>query len=318
MTPLTFPDGGLQKRKARSKESRWRFKIILSITVAILLISGVAAWSTQNYLWRFPALQSTSHTRALVVDELSLNYPDPSFVSNVTSTLTAKGYTVDYVGPSTTAVNYFRQLPGQGYDLVIIRAHEGSGQSIITTEPYSPSEYLVDQLAGRIVPAQVGAGPVYFALTAKFVRQDMMGRFPESTIIVMGCSALQGTQDMAAAFLDKGANFFVGWDGSVSIIHTDTSTVNLVRLLSSGTSVPEATSLAGGGDPVYQAKLGYLDWNTLVQIRADNLLADAMVWVTLTAILVIGPLAVFASPRLLDMFEHLREAVSRRRTKTSN
>ena len=308
----------MQRRKARSKESRWRPKLLLTVAVTILLITGLAAWSTQNYLWRFPVLQSTSHPRALIVDELSLNYPDPSFVSNVTVTLTAKGYTVDYVGPSTTAVDYFRQLPGQGYDLVIIRAHEGSGQSIITTEPYSRSQYLVDQLAGRIVPAQVGAGPAYFALTAKFVRQDMTGRFPESTIIVMGCAALQGTQDMAAAFLDKGANFFVGWDGSVSIIHTDTSTVSLVRLLSSGTSVPEATRLAGGEDPVYEAKLGYLDWNALVQTRANNLLAETMVWITLTAILVIGPLAVFASPRLLNLFEHLREAVSRRRTKTNN
>jgi len=251
------------------------------------------------------------------MDQLSLNYPDPLFVTNVTKYLTGAGYSVDYSGPSPTAVDSFRLLPEQGYDLVIIRAHEGSSQAIITTESYSRSEYVADQLGGSLVPAQVANGPIYFALTPKFVRENMVGRFPGSTIIVMGCAALQGTQDMATAFLDKGANFFVGWDGLVSIIHSDTSTVSLTRLLSNET-VPEATSQAGGADPVFGAKLSYLDWNTLVQSRTNNLLSKAAVAFALATILIIGPLAVFAGPRLVYSLEHLKEAASRRRTKGSN
>jgi len=250
-----------------------------------------------------------SHLRAIVMDQLSLNYPDPAFTTNITNTLKAAGYSVDYSGPSPTAVDSFRQLPEQGYDLIIIRAHTGSSQSIITAEPYSRSEFAADQLAGRLVPAQVDGGPWYFAITPKFVRQNMAGSFSESTILVMGCSALEGTQDIASAFLDKGANFFVGWDSSVSIIHTDTSTVAFVQLLSTGESVPDATAQAGGSDPVYGARLHYLDWNTLVQSRASNLVSRLIVWVALATIVVIGPMAVFVAPRLFASVDRIRERV---------
>lgn len=246
------------------------------------------------------------------MDQLSLNYPDPSFTTNITETLNSAGYTVIYSGPSSTAVDSFRQLPELGYDLIIIRAHTGSSQSIITAQPYLQSEYVADQLAGRLVPAQVDGGPIYFAITPKFVSQGMNGRFSESTIIVMGCSALEGTQEIASAFLDKGANFFVGWDSSVSIIHTDTSTVAFARLLSGGKSLPEATALAGGVDPVYGARLQYLDWNSLVQSRASNLVSRLVLWGTLAAILVIGPMAVFVGPRLFASLEQVRERVTTR------
>ena len=280
--------------------------------VVVVLIAGISAWSTNNYLWRLPASHSNPHPRALVMDQLSLNYPDPSFTTNITNALNAAGYTVDYSGPSSTAVDSFRQLPKQGYDLIIIRAHTGSSQSIITAEPYSQSEYIADQLAGRLVPAQVDGGPLYFAITPKFVSQDMTGRFSESTILVMGCSALEGTQEIASAFLDKGASFFVGWDSSVSIIHTDTSTVVFAKLLSGGKTLQEATAMAGGVDPVYGAKLQYLDWNSLVHIRANNLISRLIIWVSLAAILVIGPMAAFVGPKLFASLDQIRERVTTR------
>jgi hypothetical protein len=244
------------------------------------------------------------------MDELSLNYPDPSFTTNITNALKNAGFAVDYSGPSPSSVDSFRELPKQGYDLIIIRAHTGSSQSIITSEPYSQSKYVTDQLAGRLVPAQIEGGPLYFAITPKFVRQDMAGSFSESTIIVMGCSALEGTQEIASAFLDKGANFFVGWDSSVSIIHTDSSTVALIQLLSAGRSLPEATARASAADPVYGARLQYLDWNSLVQSRVSSLITRLAVWVALAAVLIIGPMAVFVAPRILASLDHIRERVT--------
>lgn len=304
---------GSEPQRAIPRKSRSRANLLLSIVVLLILIVGIAAWRTDNYLWRFPAWHGNSHARALVMDQLALNYPDPSFTTNITNALNSAGYSADYSGPTMTAVDTFRQLPKQGYDLVIIRAHTGSSQSIITAEPYSTSEFVTDQLAGRLVPAQVEGGPLYFALTPKFVRQSMMGNFPESTIIVMGCSALEGSQDIASAFLDRGANFFVGWDSSVSIIHTDASTVALVRMLSAGSSWPEATNLAGGTDPVYGAKLQYLDWNTLVQSRTSDLISKLLVWAVLASLLVIGPTTVFVAPKLFASLDSVRERVVTRR-----
>src|SRR3989442_12653291 len=102
-----------------------------------------------------------------------------AFVMFIINAWRVEGYDVDYTVPRINAVDSFRQFPRQGYDLIIIRAHTGSSQSIITAEPYSQSEYVADQLAGTLVPAQVDDGPLYFALTPKFVRQDMAGSFSE-------------------------------------------------------------------------------------------------------------------------------------------
>ena len=319
--PLTDSTGSFQQRKVRPKVGKRRTKLLLSILTLIILIVGIAAYTTHDYLWRLPASHSNLQSKALVMDQLSLNYPDPSFTTNITSALEAAGYSVDYSGPSATAVDSFRQLPSHGYDLIIIRAHSGSSQSIITSEPYSQSEFVADQLAGRLVAAQVNNAPLYFAVTPKFVRDDMAGRFSGSTILVMGCSALEGSQDIASAFLDKGANFFVGWDNSVSIIHTDTSTVAFVRLLSTGRSLPEATTIAGVADPVYGARLRYLDWNTLVQSRANVVISKLVLWVALAVLVVVGPMAVFVGPKLFTSLELVKDRVTVRRKKkqeTSN
>jgi hypothetical protein len=60
---------------------------------------GLAAWSTDNYLWRLSSSHDKSHPRAIVMDELSLNYPDPSFTTNITNALKNAGFAVDYSGP---------------------------------------------------------------------------------------------------------------------------------------------------------------------------------------------------------------------------
>jgi hypothetical protein len=300
---LTVESG---KIRLPRKKPRWRSNLVISILVFITIAAGIGLWTTDNYVWRLPTLPSHTTPKALIIDQLALNYPDPSFVTNVTQALVARGYSVDYSGPGTNAVDMFQQLPSQGYNLIIIRAHQGGGQAIITSQPYSPSLYDSDQQSGALVAADVESGPLYFAITPQFVSNDMQGTFPGTTVIVMGCAALQGTQDLAVAFLDKGANFFVGWDGSVTIIHTDISTVNLVQLLSTGKSVPDATSIAGTADPVYGARLKYVSWNGLVQSRIDNMIGQAAVWSFLGAILVFGPLSVFIGPKLFDTLGQLR------------
>lgn len=307
---MTAASGRPQLRKVKSNTRKWRINLLISTLTVVILIAGVGVYVTNNYLWRLPAVRESSQPRALVIDQLSLNYPDPSFNTNITNVLKNAGYTIDFSEPSTDAVDSFRRLPGQGYDLIIIRAHSGSSQSIITSEPYSQSEFVADQLTGRLLPAQVDGGPLYFALTPKFVSDDMMGRFSGSTIIVMGCSALEGSQNIASAFLDKGANLFVGWDSAVSIIHTDTSTVVFVGLLSSGASASEATREASSIDPVYGARLQYLDWNSLAQSRASALVSKLVVWAALASIMTIGPMAVFVAPRLLAQFDRIREGMT--------
>lgn len=225
---------------------------------------------------------------------------------------------MNYTGPILNSIDMFQQLPSQGYSLIIIRAHQGSGQAIITSQPYSQSLYKPEQQSGALVAADADNGPLYFAITPQFVSKDMQGRFPGTTVIVMGCAALQGTQDLAVAFLDKGANTFVGWDGSVTIIHTDISTVNLVQLLSTGKNVPEATRIAGTADPVYGAQLRYVDWNGLVQSRVDNIIAQAALWSFLAAILIFGPLAVFVAPKIFETLDRAKNRALRTKKRSAD
>lgn len=290
---------------------RYKLNLLIALLVLIILVTGIGFWATQNYLWRLPATPSNSPPKALIVDELALNYPDPSFVTNMTNALIAGGYAVSYAGPGPHPIDLFRQLASKPYDVIIIRAHQGGGQAIITSQPYSSSQYQTEQLVGTLAAAEVDGGQLYFAVTPKFVTQEMQGRFSGTNIIVMGCAALQGSHDLAISFLEKGANLFVGWDGSVTMIHTDVSTVNLARQLSDGKSFPEAARIAGTADPIYGARLEYLDWPTLVQSRVDSLVSQLILWSSVTTILVLGPLSVFVVPKLFNLVEGAREKASR-------
>jgi hypothetical protein len=305
----------LSRKNLQNERPRWKANLSLIIILITVIILGTTFWATNNYLWRFPAQSKTAGFRAVFIDELSLTYPDQSLVTNTTQALLAHGYTVDYIAPSPSAVSTFRELPSQGYDLIIIRAHTASHQAIITTEEYRQNAYTGDQISHSLVPAQVSDGPEYFALTPQFVRQDMTGMFQGSTIVVTGCSALEGgTQDMARAFLDKGAQFFVGWDNSVTIIHDDNQIGVLISSLAQGKTVPQAVNQAGTPDPVYNGRLKYLDWNTLVNVRWNNFVSAAILWLGIGSVLVVGPFSVFLAPKFLGKLEEMRDAHWRKRS----
>lgn len=298
------------------KRPRYKLNLLIALLFLTILVIGIGFWATQNYLWRLPGTPSSSPRSALIVDQLALNYPDPSFVTNVTSALAAGGYVVTYSGPGSNPIDLFHQLASKPYSLIIIRAHQGGGQAIITSTPYSVSEYQAEQLTGTLAAAEVDGGQLYFAITPKFITQQVQGRFSGTNIVVMGCAALQGSHDLAISFLDKGANLFVGWDGSVTIIHTDISTVSLAQQLANGKSLPEAARIAGTADPVYGARLEYLDWPTLVQSRVDSLVSQLILWSSISTILVLGPLVVFVAPKLFELFEKASAKASRKSSKS--
>ncbi len=300
------------QRGGRRQRPHWHRNLTVTISLGILLVFGSGMLLTENYLWRLPVTHRTSAQSALILDPLALNYPDPGFVANLTSSLTSAGFSVRYVGPPGSGVDMFRQLPSLGYDMVVIRAHSASRQAIITSQPYNQSLYKDDQVSGGLVAGEAGDGPLYFAIAQGFVRNSMAGRFQDSTILVMGCSTFQGQHGLADAFLDKGARFFVGWDNSVTIIHTDTSTVSLAREMATSRPVPEAVSLTNQPDPVYGARLQFLDWNTLVNDRANSVATAVAFWFILGAVLVGGPLMVFVAPRILSLLDR-PERISRKR-----
>jgi len=84
--------------------------------------------------------------------------------------------------------------------------------------------------------------------------------FPNTVIIMMGCSCLY-LDDLAQAFIQKGASTYMGWHASVGLDYVDEATPVLVaNLFSKGMTIKEAvdkTMADLGPDPYYHAYLNY-------------------------------------------------------------
>jgi hypothetical protein len=187
----------IQRRMAASlRLGRRRLLVALVLSVSLLGFV-ITAWPPQSLHSLFQTGQISS--KAALIDSLSLSDPDPSFVWNVTRSLSSVGITVDYYGPSQVTVGLFRNLPSQGYRMLIIRSHTATffgvptSLSIVTSEPYTKSRYVYEQLVGQVAPAVVRPGNTYFAITPSFVRDAMQGNFWGTVVIQMGCSTLRET-----------------------------------------------------------------------------------------------------------------------------
>jgi len=77
---------------------------------------------------------------------------------------------------------------------------------------------------------------------------------------MMGCSCLY-LDDLAQAFIQKGASTYMGWHASVGLDYVDEATPILVaNLFSKGMTIKEAvdkTMADLGPDPYYHAYLNY-------------------------------------------------------------
>ena len=247
-------------RRGGRRGQRRSWLIVAVVLTAIFLAAVFEDQSSQN---------QTSGVRAAIVDQLSLTYRDESFVGSVTTTLELAGYKVDYYPGEAATVDFYRSLPELGYGLLILRAHSSDHSSgnllaLFTSEVYSTTKYLPEQLVGqvgRVWYGKVGEGTPYFGVNQEFVRQGMKGRFQNTLVIMMGCNGLSYTDAMARAFVEKGAKIYIGWSGSVLGSHTDLATTHLVQhLLEEGKTVGEAiaeTMVEVGPDPLYNSKLIY-------------------------------------------------------------
>lgn len=201
-----------------------------------MAVVALASVSGLDHAWRGA---SDDTLRAVIVDQLSATAPNPAFAEDVTGLLEENGYEVKYYSGDEVTIDLYRHLPAADPDLLVLRTHSTAvvsrgeedltSVSLFTNQPYEERGYLDEQLAGRIGFAQYrDGGPMFFGITADFVRHGMDGDFDGTVVVGMGCQGL--LNDLAAeAFQGKGAASFVGWDGLVSATHTDEATEALLR-----------------------------------------------------------------------------------------
>ena len=209
---------------------------------------------------------------AVIVDQLSLTAPNPGFREEATSMLEASGYTVDYVPGEAVTVDYYRELPTHGYDIVLLRAHAAGSDfaseaptddvTLFTSEPVSAEAHAEEQ-RGRLVKGvgytaqDMEAGNILFGIPPAFVEHRMRGGFEGADVVLMGCDVLRA-ENMAEAFVERGAGTVVGWSRTVTAEHTDAATLSLLGyMLEDGLSAEEAAEAAMaevGPDPYYDAE----------------------------------------------------------------
>jgi hypothetical protein len=222
--------------------------------------------------------------RAAILDQLSLYLPNQAFIENSIQILTKAGFNVVYYGENEVTVDFFRRLPSLGYKLIIMRVHSGlmfkenkitKNVTFFTSEPYSTTKYVMEQLRDEVVPAIVSFTPtfmenqpVYFAITPEFVRSSMEGGFENTVIIMMGCNGLTYTP-MAEALIQRGALVYIGWNLPVSIDYVDNATLHLLNgLIAERRTILDAVMATRneiGPDPNYDAELVF--YPTTVEVR---------------------------------------------------
>ena len=260
------------KAEIRASKERKRHITTAILLAFILLVIVFLSHFTYNFLNQ-PQNQTTNPTssklKAAIVDHLSLTFPNQTFIETATNTLKQEGYTVDYYPSENITVEFYRNLPTHGYGLIILRVHSTTGGypcvALFTSEPYSKSKYLYEELTDKVVPVAYSPedaerGECYFGITQSFVESSMKGRFANTIVIMMGCEGLNNTR-MAKAFVQKGAKVYIGWSAFVSASHTDSATRHLlqhflVEKLTLKQSVQE-TFKEVGFDPEYKSLLIY-------------------------------------------------------------
>jgi len=267
-------------RAEKERERRIAAAIFLAFILIALAFSTYFAYliffqsSIDNALPK-PTLQfkpavPNPEFKVAIVDHLSLTFPNKTFVKTVADMLVKAGCMVDYFSGEKVTVNFYRNLPMGGYELIILRVHSALDANnnpplaLFTSELLDSRRHIKEQLADQVMgvtffPYRPG-DKAYFGIPPKFITECMKGDFPNSLIIAMGCDGLRYA-DMAEAFIQKGAKVYIGWNGTVSATHTDTATTILLQhLITEKQTIGQAvenTMKEVGPDPTYNSILQY-------------------------------------------------------------
>ena len=242
-------------------------KRYLLIAAAVLVLGAINIPSG----CRYPSPDHGTQNKAAIIDQLYLLEPNPAFITSVTEILESCGFTVDLWQGEEVTVDFYRKLSEYGYKLLVLRVHSGLLLSIeeskvaslertylFTGELYKTTRYVSEQMTDKVSNALMAEDyPLVFAVNSEFIRESR-GNFNNAVIIAMGCESYY-FDDMATAFVAKGASIYMGWSTVVSLEYVDKATLALLgNLCVQGLTVAQGISrtMTGvGHDPYFNAYL---------------------------------------------------------------
>lgn len=239
----------------------------------LFLMIGLIAFAVQDWLIRPGSKETTSSRKVALIDQLSISFPNPSFVTEFTKIFGDAGFTADVYSGSKVSISLYRNLPSMGYRVIVFRVHQstpveyllpnprpvtGPPVYLFTGEPYEEHKYVIEQLSDLVVPArEINGSKIYFAIGPQFV-QSMSGKFPNTVIILAGCSGLYSAE-LADSLIVKGASLVVGWQRFVQIDYTDNAIIRFLRaIVIERTTINRAIAVTisdVGLDPSYKTNL---------------------------------------------------------------
>jgi len=248
-----------------SKKFVFVFIILIIFACFLIFLSPFSNKPSQN------PNNTDGPLKAAIVDQLSISQPNGTFVETSIAVLNTSGFEAYYFGGENVTVDFYRDLPSYDFDLIIFRVHstgECSAENappwvvFFSNEPYNEAKHFSEQMAGQVVRVRfVGEeSDSYFGITPLFVKDCLNGRFSDAVIIAMGCDGLKYTS-MADAFVQKGAEVYIGWDEDVFAHHTDLATTHLLQcLIIQRLTIAQAiaeTRNKVGPDPAFNSKLTF-------------------------------------------------------------
>jgi hypothetical protein len=246
-------------------------KLFLKVSIAILVFAALVLPAGCGS----PTPTVTPDlNKAAIVDQLSLRESNPEFIATATKLLESYGFTVDLWQGAAVTVDFYHRLPGMGYKFIVLRVHSGLLISLeadnttrtldttylFTSENYSTTKYVSDQLADRVSNAMMDENsPLVFAVNSEYIKRAD-GKFNNSIILAMGCESYK-YDDLPAAFIEKGAAAYIGWSDVVTLDHVDVVTLDLLNNLCSA-NMTLSQSIAStfsrfGKDPYFGSFMKY-------------------------------------------------------------
>ena len=247
----------VRKRKIKKKPFYKKRLVVICIVTLIVVTSVFVFYHIKDKNNIF-----SSQSKAVIIDQLSSSLPNQTFIDKATSIIEESGYIVDYYPSSMVTVDFYKNLPKYGYDIIIIRAHSTIGNfsskfALFTSEEYDTSKYVYNQLqdqVGHVKLTEEDTG--YFGIYPNFVKSCMQGDFNDAIVVMMGCGG-SFYPDMTTVFIDRGVSAYFGWNERVDIDHTDHATICLLEnLLEKNCSIGESidnTMDSVGPDPKYNS-----------------------------------------------------------------
>jgi hypothetical protein len=255
--------------KSKKKQIPKERKLFSNRKLAILVIALVAVIVSGFLLFQF-LLQTPEvefSFKAAIIDQVGDGYPpNPSsareFNETITNLLEKANFTVFYHKSQSITVDFYKGLAKGNYGLIILRAHSALREDETLVDFFTSEKFKEDNAYTDVTKGNYSWQPdmYYFAITPKFI-ENLEGYFPKSIIIAMGCSSLKTDyEEMAEAFIKKGAKAYIGWTDSVGLPHSDNSTIRFLQyfLVNNNKTISQAINECNKiHDPEFAGILSY-------------------------------------------------------------